>query len=565
MSHTTSFRRRLLHSFLLVGIVPLLICVVFLLNLFQLSLERNTRETARTQLASLSASLDDLLSSAQEIMGELAQQPAVRMALAGDRSSTSQSVYSALYASANRLLRGADFALYDSSGHPLYSTSTSGDGADLPLNWGVLAAAREGDGVVYRSSSPAGSGMEAALAVRMEDRVVGYVVAELTPVHFRRLFQDQYAATSAILLLDPFWAQVYASPSLQDQSLVPRLREQLLQAQPLSDRDGAYHYHVHQDELTGFYLVLQQPRPISDGTMQILYLVAILSIILCLALCLVVSMGLTRQLFEPIQALNGAMAAVEAGDLDTSLPVTGTDEMSQLAGRFNRMTQQLKTNLADSLRQQKELGDTQIRLMQAQLNPHFLYNTLDTLKWMGKIHQVPQVSILSADLADILRSSISAQEFVPLSQELQLLDRYVDIQKIRFSGKFQLEVQADPSVLDALVPKLMLQPLVENSIVHGLDSSGGRITVTARPHGGELMILVRDDGCGISEESLQQFYSGEGTGSHLGLRNVDAILRLHYGPDRGLRFLPVDQGTCIRITLPLNEPAKGEAPPCGKS
>ena len=202
-------------------------------------------------------------------------------------------------------------------------------------------------------------------------------------------------------------------------------------------------------------------------------------------------------------------------------------------------------------------------MMQAQLNPHFLYNTLDTVKWLGKIHQVPEVATISADLADILRSSITNDEFVPLEQELRLLDRYVEIQRIRFSGTFQLRTQVDDGLLDVLVPKLMLQPLVENAIIHGFeDCDGGELVVSAREELGRLLITVSDDGRGMSEESLRNFQAQilPGPGRHLGLHNVDAILRLHYGPDNGLRFVPTGgRGTCVRITLPIT---RREVPSC---
>lgn len=115
-----------------------------------------------------------------------------------------------------------------------------------------------------------------------------------------------------------------------------------------------------------------------------------------------------------------------------------TDELGQLAGRFNRMVERLRAHLEESVRRRQELSDAQIRMMQAQLNPHFLYNTLDTVKWMGKINKVPEVATVAADLADILRSSISGGEFVTLGEELTTLDRYVEIQSIRFPGKFAL-------------------------------------------------------------------------------------------------------------------------------
>ena len=231
-------------------------------------------------------------------------------------------------------------------------------------------------------------------------------------------------------------------------------------------------------------------------------------------------MRISRQLFEPVRALNAAMGAVGERKLDTRLEVRSTDELGQLAGRFNRMVERLRAHLEESvLRRRRELSDAQIRMMQAQLNPHFLYNTLDTVKWMGKINKVPEVATVAADLADILRSSISGGEFVTLGEELTTLDRYVEIQSIRFPGKFALVKDVEALALDVLVPKLMLQPIVENSIIHGFADSGGSIVVAARLADEELIITVRDDGCGMSEESLRRFREGGADGGrHLGLR-----------------------------------------------
>ena len=389
------------------------------------------------------------------------------------------------------------------------------------------------------------------------------VVADVTAAQLTALFDGQHTATSRLLLLDPFWDQVYASSDLPAKTLAARLRSQLLAGQALSDSHGAYDYFVRQEPRSGFCLVLQQPKPMTEGTAELMYLVAGLSLLLCLGLCVLASMRFSRQLFEPIHALNSAMREVEEGNLNVQLDNRRIDEMGQLSGRFNRMAQRLRQNLKDSLRQQRELNEAQIRMMQDQLNPHFLYNTLDTIKWMGKIHQAPEIATISADLADILRSSISADELVPLRQELRLVERYVEIQNIRFSGAFALTVEVDEPLRDVPVPKLMLQPLVENAILHGFrDRSGGEIRISAYRTEEDLILTVRDNGCGVPEEVLAQYRDGAPRpGGHFGLHNVDAILRIRYGPDRGVRFVPVQgEGACIRITLPVFR--KGEEPPC---
>ena len=540
-----SFRNKLLLAFLLIGVVPLLIFTVLMLNIFRVTLAGNARDAAEAELSGAARAMDTLLAGGAQVLGALSDDELVRAELTDPGAEPPQSVYDALYTLSSELRGQADFALYSSEGELLYTTGT-GSAGSLGTHWGLLNSAAASEGTAYAGGDGC---MLAARALRTGDEPIGYAVMSLSPAQLETLF-SAYAGTGGILLLDPYWESVYSSEGAGDGGLAPRLREQLLSGEALSDGSGGSFY-VHESEDTGFFLLYRQPEPVADWVMRLLYLVAGLTIVICIALCAMVSMMLSRQLFEPVRELNAAMGAVEEGKLETRLAVRSTDELGQLAGRFNRMTERLGAHLEESVRRRQELSDAQIRMMQAQLNPHFLYNTLDTVKWMGKINKVPEVATVAADLADILRSSISGDEFVTLGEELTTLDRYVEIQSIRFPGKFRLEKDIDEAALDVQVPKLMLQPIVENAILHGFADTGGSIVVTARLGDTELELTVTDDGCGMSEESLRRFREGGRAGEHLGLRNVDAILRLHYGDAYGLRFPPVSgRGTCVAISLP---------------
>lgn len=562
----SSFQKKLMGAFLTVGVLPLLVCVLLILNLFRLSLTRSAASLAESQLTAMTGGFSELLTACGGVLEDLSGQEAVASALTeGARRDTR--IYSALYDTAAPMLRNADFSLYDGKGELLYTTGSGRLGETLPVNWGVLAAADRSGEVVYRAVSPYDANprgrMQLALAIPAGDAVAGYAVAELGEAHFARLLEGKYTADSDVLVLDPFWDQVYTTPGIQDEGLARRLRDCLLEGRSLSNVETDRIFSLLQEEYSGFTVVLRQPQPLAEWVTRLFYLMAGVSLLLCLSLCLYASMRFSRQIVQPIRSLNSAMAAVEGGDLAVRVEVPGTDEISQLSGRFNRMTQRLKTNLDDSIRQQQELGDAQIRMMQAQLNPHFLYNTLDTLKWLGKINRVPEVATISADLADILRSSIAADEFVELREEVELLERYVEIQKIRFPGKFEYEMEVEEALLDVLVPKLMLQPLVENAIIHGFeDGSHGHIRVSAATGGTGMLLTVEDDGCGMSRESMERFLAREEPQSrHFGLYNVDAILRLHYGPEHGITFLSPagGKGTCIRVVLPISHRGEGES------
>jgi two-component system sensor histidine kinase YesM len=175
------------------------------------------------------------------------------------------------------------------------------------------------------------------------------------------------------------------------------------------------------------------------------------------------------------------------------------------------------------------------------------------MKWICISNNVPEAAVVSSSLAEILRAGIAGHEFVPLNEELKLLERYVGIQQIRFPDKFSFKAEPDADTLDASVPALMLQPLVENAILHGFEQiDGGRVSVKSFIQDGVLYIDVLDDGEGIPPELVERLedveYRDEG---HLGIHNVASILRMFYGEPYGLRVMPAEKGAWIRLSMPF--------------
>ena len=265
---------------------------------------------------------------------------------------------------------------------------------------------------------------------------------------------------------------------------------------------------------------------------------------------------LSRRISQPIGRLLKAFSRLEQDDLDVHVSRDGEDELGQLASGFNHMVLALKANRQELVENQRELNQAQVRMLQAQLNPHFLCNTLDTMKWISKINHVPQVALMSTNLADILRFCISAEEFVPLRREVEVLNRYVEIQKIRLSDQFSFLVSLPEKLETCMVPKMILQPIVENAILHGLEGiSDSVIRVEAAQEGEDLLITVTDNGHGLPPDMIGHPYRRESapSGHHLGLFNVDTILKKHYGERYGLYLdnNPAGSGARVRARLPL--------------
>ena len=555
----SSFRQRLNAAFLAVSLVPVLLCSALLLQIFRLRMTADQQQNAEQQLDGACHALFSMQEGLQEAASTLGGSETVLGALSGGWEN-SASVYSALYDATEDVRRFARFELYDAEGTLRYATQTVHGAQTLPVSWGILKEAADADAIVYSASidptdldAPV---LRGAVRLTRDGQTAGFLVAAFYETQLRAMFDSLAGAQNEILLMDGFWRGVYCSQQAQVQTLSYALREQLLHGKALTGLSDNFVYTARQDEATGLFLVLQQPQVFTRGTLRLLYTVSALCALGGVAVSIALSLRLSRQMFQPIGTLHRAITQVGKNDLEVQVPVQEgqCDELGELAQQFNGMVLSLRRNQQALLQNQQALNDAQIRMMQAQLNPHFLCNTLDTMKWISKINQVPQVALMSTNLADILRFCISPDEFVELRQELAILGRYVEIQRIRLSDSFTFAQDVPEELLSCMVPKMMLQPLAENAILHGLSGvQDGRLTVTARESDGVLEICVLDNGCGFPAEMLGPYQAPEQQTGHLGLFNVDTILRKHYGESFGLRLgnRKDGAGACITARLPM--------------
>ena len=555
----SSFRQRLNAAFLAVSLVPVLLCSALLLQIFRLRMTADQQQNAEQQLDGACHALFSMQEGLQEAASTLGGSETVLGALSGGWEN-SASVYSALYDATEDVRRFARFELYDAEGTLMYATQTVHGAQTLPVSWGILKEAADRDTIVYSASidptdldAPV---LRGAVRLTRDGQTAGFLVAAFYETQLRAMFDSLAGAQNEILVMDGFWRGVYCSQQALVQTLSSALRGQLLHGKALTGLSDNFVYTARQDEATGLFLVLQQPQVFTRGTLRLLYTVSALCALGGVAVSIALSLRLSRQMFQPIGTLHRAITQVGRNDLEVQVPVQEgqCDELGELAQQFNGMVLSLRRNQQALLENQQALNDAQIRMMQAQLNPHFLCNTLDTMKWISKINQVPQVALMSTNLADILRFCISPDEFVELRQELAILGRYVEIQRIRLSDSFTFAQDVPEALLSCLVPKMMLQPLAENAILHGLSGvQDGRLTVTARESDGVLEICVLDNGCGFPAEMLGPYQAPEQQTGHLGLFNVDTILRKHYGESFGLRLgnRKDGAGACITARLPM--------------
>ena len=538
-----TFREKLFSSMLFTTLTTLMLCSSLLLIVFSSRMEDSARQEADTLISVVSSSISDLRDSTEKIGSKLNRNSLVINAMSGGGAFPQQTYYE-LYNATSGLRDYVQFYLYDTNGALQYSTSSAGHSRTLPTNWGILLAAASHHGELVFRGADAFSYPDrdavlyaARSIVNNSGDAVGYFVANLSEDNLQELLEGKFGSRNTLYITDAFMRTIYCSRPAETDSPVPALRSAMLSNTPVSSDE--YNYYMRHEPTSGLYIILRQPKAFTRDTTRLLRTVASFLVLGSIALCVFVSFNLSRQLSDPIGKITSAMAEVEKGSLDTRVNLHRSDELGQLADNFDNMVERLKTYMDKLIQGQRDLDEAQIRMMQAQLNPHFLYNTLDTMKWVAKANHIPEIATMAAGLAKILRTSISKRQFIYLKEELELVNCYVDIQKIRFNDKFTYSVEMEERLEECVIPKLIIQPIVENSVLHGLkESEEGNIRVRITGKDGVLCIEVTDDGCGAPKERMDAINHRrqEQLVGHIGVSNVDTIIRLTYGEEYGIHM-----------------------------
>ena len=273
-----------------------------------------------------------------------------------------------------------------------------------------------------------------------------------------------------------------------------------------------------------------------------------------------------RFVHEPIGQLEHVAGFIAAGNLQARVPPTNVTELESLTDGINIMADRLESLIDQNRQEQENLRKAELRTLQAQINPHFLYNTLDAIIWQAEAGHSDEVISLTRAMSDFFRISLSSgEDWIPVRQELKHLAGYLSIQQTRYRDILTSEIDVDESLYDTYVLKLLIQPLVENALYHGIKykRGGGHIRVSGRKDGEYMVFSVTDTGKGMSPERLEKVISclrenkpildsGHFSGSSgFGLGNVDQRIRLYYNQSRGLEIESGEGGTTVRMRVPI--------------
>ncbi|WP_308634970.1 cache domain-containing sensor histidine kinase [Paenibacillus silvisoli] len=280
-------------------------------------------------------------------------------------------------------------------------------------------------------------------------------------------------------------------------------------------------------------------------------------------ICGLVSYGLayliTGATVKRIQLLMKKMRLVQEGYMNVEVNSKIHDEIGDLTDSFNHMVKRIKLLVEEQYQNGKEIKNLELKALQAQINPHFLYNTLEMINWKAIDNDVPEIAVISQSLAKFYKLSLNkGKDIVTVKDEIDHIQLYVKIQNLRFDDKIQLDIHLDPDLYSCNILKLILQPIVENAIIHGIredrDKEKGSITITGVLDKHELVLTVQDDGVGMPQEKAEDILANGNTTDEIhgyGVRNINHRIKLCYGPEYGLTYRSSPgNGTVVEIRIP---------------
>ncbi|WNS46667.1 sensor histidine kinase [Paenibacillus sp. MMS20-IR301] len=396
---------------------------------------------------------------------------------------------------------------------------------------------------------------------------------------FRSIARNaELTAGSKFLVLNESNSPVYVSGGEtareggRMEAILPRMQGE--QGTFWFSEDGRkYFISYTRSDYSGWKTVLLTPKkeiisPLNPIKTAVMYIGAFAFLITFL-----LSILLGRKITKPILDLHKSVNRIKRGDFSAGLDVNRNDEIGRIAMNFNAMRNELQLLIENKYIYQIKLQEAELAMLYSQINPHFLYNTLDSIKAMADYYSVGEISEMAQSLADMFRYNIkNSDEIVTLREELEQIEAYIRIQSFRFEGKFQYKVEVEEELYTYPLLKMTLQPLVENAVFHGIEPmrEQASITITATRCPGGVQLSVSDTGVGIGGERLETIraalvrpvYQEQAlslaSGTGIGIRNVYARYAIRYGA--GMDFeIASTQGQGTVVTLILREAGTGKS------
>lgn len=333
-------------------------------------------------------------------------------------------------------------------------------------------------------------------------------------------------------------------------------------------KEGQKEYYITRQNVDGasWQMILIIPESEYEDQYRFLWLSAALMLGSMIAVIVLMSYLLSGYYVGRLKKLNAEMTGLESGNLNANLPITTEeDEIEEIYHNFNGMVQEVQRLMQEHYQLGKEVKMAEVRVLQAQINPHFLYNTLDLINWISMDYGAEEIGTLTWNLARFYRLSLNhGKSLISIGEEVEHVEVYVNIENYHFDNAISLEVDVPEELKSYACLNIILQPFVENAIVHGIaekpDIESCEIRIRARREEQDIIFSVQDDGPGVDVEQMQKETQQDiRTAQHgYGVRNINFRLKLCFGEKYGVTYLESEKGTHVEIKIPVMTIAEAE-------
>lgn len=467
--------------------------------------------------------------------------------------------------------------IYSNDGRMFYqddNTREAGSRSDLPYEK-MFAQARKENGKpsLYVVADENKRAKDVYMIRQINDRddfdELGLLIMHVRKELFDEVYQGLTGNLENIIILSPDMELVASRNIVNPNIMESMLNEGIsgYMGEKIDEKAGMFISYITQ-EMTGWKIV-------SYVRLDVLYKDARTLrnniIMLCIAAVIVLSavtLVIAVNIVKPINKLVNGMKKVQEGEGNVQIEVDREDELGFLQKTFNEMSGEIHHLVNWVYREQLTRKEAELKALQSQINPHFLFNTLEAINWMAQLNNVPEISETVSDLSDLMEASIGRDDrLITLEEEFQYADKYISLQKRRFGDKIELIKNVQPDVLGIEIPRLLIQPLIENAVYHGIERNRGRGTITLnayRDKKGCLCVEVIDNGAGMEPEELEElnarltldnnaYFRGLGGNRRksIGIENVNRRIKLFYGEQYGLKMESmVGEFTKVTIRIP---------------
>jgi len=558
---------KLLMSFLFVGIFPLLLAWFAYYAISSRIILQDTGNKTFESAKFVSLHLDRMILENSNIINAIESNEAFNKIFElGDDELLDEKDITSLYNIIYILLAGkipkAGIYVMNASGSTILSTKPVPADYD-PVkfhNWGVFrkSNSERGRTIIYSHKIEKHSRINRVLsvsrAVFSQDSIVGYIIIDLYQEHFAEtLTTPNNPGKLNIHIFDNNLLPIFSLTEQPKKEVLHKVTKDVHTETRsftlFEEGQKQFLFSSYQSKKTGLYIVGVQPLDqlinVTRSLLLPFLMLGITTSVVCFFLAFFIARSFSRPLYEVIKCVK----QVERGNFSVRTSVVRKDEFLILGNSVNAMIQKIQELISDIEQKERSLRVSEMKALQAQIHPHLIFNCLEMIKWNIRLNNPEEASHIVIQLAKLLRRGIdSKEEMVKVNEELALVEIYLDIQKHRFEDKLATEINVDSKTRKALIPKYIIQPIVENSIIHGLKKTTdkGIIIINGYGVGQDIFFEISDNGTGIEEQTIKKILSGDiiydKYSSGTGMQNVMKRIKLYYGKDYGLSIESVPAG-----------------------